>query len=131
MGIEQVSKFSQIPKPLPPVEISKTINNIMAFAHSSGGNNARRWNLPSSGARRSHLSPTTNDKLKQRLFTRHQAHYPSLTSTNNDPRMQQQRQQQQPQPPSLRQQKTQPSILVCNTKFFSSSIITRWSYEKC
>ncbi len=27
IGMAQVSKFSQIPKPLPPVEISKTINN--------------------------------------------------------------------------------------------------------
>ena len=94
----------------------------MAFAHSSGGNNARRWNLPSSGARRSHLSPTTNDKLKQRLFTRHQAHYPSLTSTNNDPHMQQQRQQQQPQPPSFRQQKTQPPPFLQQILFLMSRI---------
>lgn len=27
MGIEQVNRFSQIPNPLPPVEISKIINN--------------------------------------------------------------------------------------------------------
>ena len=58
----------------------------MAF-HGSG-NNARRWNLPSSGARRSHLSPTTNDKLKHRLFTKHrsspQAHYRPLIPTNDN-----------------------------------------------
>ena len=35
MGIEQVSKFSQIPKPLPPVEMSKTINNGYASIISS------------------------------------------------------------------------------------------------
>jgi hypothetical protein len=27
IGMEQVNRFSQIPNPLPPVEISKTINN--------------------------------------------------------------------------------------------------------
>ena len=35
MGIEQVNKFSQIPNPLPPVEMSKTINNGYASIRSS------------------------------------------------------------------------------------------------
>ena len=39
------------------------------MAFSSRDRNARRWNLPSSGARRSVLSTASSDKLKKRLFS--------------------------------------------------------------
>ena len=35
IGMEQVNKLSQIPNPLPPVEMSKTINNGYASIISS------------------------------------------------------------------------------------------------
>jgi hypothetical protein len=35
MGMEQVNRFSQIPNPLPPVEISNTINKGYASIISS------------------------------------------------------------------------------------------------
>ena len=56
------------------------------MAFSSRDRNARRWNLPSSGARRSVLSTASSDKLKKRLFSGSrgspQAIYPALASNS-------------------------------------------------